>query len=520
MTLKSECPFCGKKAEVVSETYLASLNRYTWLYKCGHTWLSSESLQSISEAADFTSLDGSKKAYEFQIEGIKFAQKTNGNCLIADAMGLGKTIQFLLWLRHNYESAIPALIVVKSATIYQWVKEFATWTDNTFPVFFIADSKQFVPPGFKAYVISHDLLAREYVKGKGVWEKLVPIGFKTLCIDECHGFKDPGSKRTGALIKFIKASPDLRHKILMSGTPIKNRASEYFTALNIIAPEHFPSQINFNRWLVGDENGSLNRIAPWMLDRFERITERFVIRREKRDVMKNLPDLQRTETYIEITDPGIRSMYNAQLDLWGNARNSGKQLGTADILGYLAKLRHITALGKAMEHGANMVREFLENTDSDTKICVGIHHKSVAEHLLRTLAEFEPITLSGVDDPRTKNEKVELSKQPQKRLMIANILAGGVGLNLQHISNAMVLERQWSAADERQFEDRFHRNGQQNKVVVDYVIAKGTIDEFFADLVRKKRAICAETIGDDSWDLTGDASMLKDLSEQVLNSRL
>jgi SNF2 family DNA or RNA helicase len=104
--------------------------------------------------------------------------------------------------------------------------------------------------------------------------------------------------------------------------------------------------------------------------------------------------------------------------------------------------------------------------------------------------------------------------------MIANILAGGVGLNLQHISNAMVLERQWSAADERQFEDRFHRNGQQNKVVVDYVIAKGTIDEFFADLVRKKRAICAETIGDDSWDLAGDASMLKDLSEQVLNSRL
>jgi SNF2 family DNA or RNA helicase len=517
------CKYCGKKAQIANESFLNPLKRYVWTLTCGHTVLSEKSLDELS-AERLASLDGTKEAYKYQVDGVKFLQAANGTAILADDMGLGKTIQALLWLRENPES-LPVLFVVKSTTIYQWHRELATWCSDEM-LFWISSGQQFIPPGLKFYLISHDLMGTRERKDKAtgkvileknpMWLKLSTLGIKTVIVDECHAFKDSGASRTGGLVRFIKeANPKFR--ILMSGTPILNRASEYFTALNIVAPAHFPSETAFKRtWLVADESGSLNRIAPWRLNKFKELTSRWILRREKRDVLTWLPELQRTETYVEIQNPAIRTLYNQQLDLMQNAMQNGAKLNSMDLLGYLAKLRHITAQGKAIEHGIPMIREFLENTD-DTKLCVGIHHRSVAEKIVEGLGEFSPVTLSGSDSPESKNDKVMEFAKPEKRLMVANILAGGIGLNLQFCSNAMVLERQWNSAIERQFEDRFHRNGQTQKVVIDYLIAKGTIDQFFAELVEKKKKICDETVG---WNLESDSAMLKDLTDAVLNARL
>lgn len=520
------CKYCGKKVLIENETFLAPLNRYVWTYGCGHTVFSEKSLDSIADETDFTSLDGTKSAYQYQKEGVKFLQQANGCALLADAMGLGKTIQVLLWLRSNPDAR--AVLVVKSATIYQWLRELASWCSSDL-VWHISSSQAPIPMGMRFYIISHDLLGTREKKDKltgrpipeknPMYLKLAKLGLNTIVVDECHAFKDSGASRTGGLIKFIKeANP--KYRILMSGTPILNRASEYYTALNIVAPQHFSNEARFQReWLVSS-GGSLNQIAPWKLEKFKSLTSRWIIRREKRDVLAHLPELQRTETYVEISDPRIRTLYNQQLDLMGNAMQNGAKLDSMSMLGYLAKLRHITAQGKAIEHGAPMVQDFLENTPSETKICVGIHHRSVADSLCSSLSEYNPIGLSGADSPEAKDRKVQEFATPERRLMVANILAGGIGLNLQYCSNAIVLERQWNSSMERQFEDRFHRNGQNEKVVIDYLIARGTIDQFFAELVEKKRKICKETIGDDSWNLETDPAMMAELVEETMRNRL
>lgn len=520
------CKYCGRKASIKTETFLAPLNRYVWTYECGHTTFSDRSLEDINNETDFVSLDGSKSAYQYQKDGVRFLQSANGTALLADAMGLGKTIQVLLWLRANPETR--ALLVVKSATIYQWLRELASWCSAD-PVWHIASAKAFIPPGMRFYIISHDLLGtrektdkktgRPILEKDPMWQKLSRLGLNTIIVDECHAFKDSGASRTGGLIKFIReANP--KYRILMSGTPILNRASEYYTALNIIAPQHFYNEARFQReWLVSS-GGSLNQIASWKIEKFKALTSRWILRREKRDVLAHLPELQRTETYVEISDPRIKTLYNQQLDLMGNAMANGEKLNSMSMLGYLSKLRHITAQGKALEHGVPLVQEFLENTDESTKICVGVHHRSVADLFCEKLPEFNPIGLSGADSPSAKDQKVQDFATPGRRLMIANILAGGVGLNLQYCSNAIVLERQWNSSMERQFEDRFHRNGQTEKVVIDYLIARGTIDQFFADLIARKRAICKETIGDDSWNLETDEAMMSELVRETMANRL
>jgi SNF2 family DNA or RNA helicase len=104
------CKYCGKKAQIANESFLSPLKRYVWTLTCGHTVLSEKSLDELS-ADKLASLDGSKEAYKYQVDGVKFLQQANGTAVLADDMGLGKTIQVLLWLRENPE-AFPVCICV------------------------------------------------------------------------------------------------------------------------------------------------------------------------------------------------------------------------------------------------------------------------------------------------------------------------------------------------------------------------------------------------------------------------
>ena len=462
----------------------------------------------------YTSLNGDKCAWDFQKDGVRFVEDSNFNCLIADAMGLGKTVQTLLALRSQYEHLTPIYLIVPSATIYQWLKEFSLWTGPD-SAFHIADSKSFIPKGFQVYISSRDILAK-----KGMVDKLLPLGIQTLVIDEIHGFKNQDSKRTGALLDYAKYA-NIPHKIFLSGTPIKNRASEYFTALHLLSPQNFPSYNRFVRtWLQPNEKGIYTRLKSWKINEFHDLISQWVIRREKADVLRDLPELQRNFIYRDIEDPELRAAYNSELDLFDNFLNAGKGINAISILGYLAKLRQITALAKTpllIEYA----KEFLELTDD--KIALGIHHNSVKALLNSALAEFGPVFITGSEDPEEKFENVnKLRDDASHRVAIINILAGGQGVDgLQDsISNAVILERQWNFSDERQFEDRFHRPGQTNPVTIDYLLAAGTVDQYFTEIIEHKRKIFRETIGEDDYVFTSDENSLKNLARDVVSNRL
>ena len=110
---------------------------------------------------------------------------------------------------------------------------------------------------------------------------------------------------------------------------------------------------------------------------------------------------------------------------------------------------------------------------------------------------------------------VKRFKESKSRILIASTLAAGEGLNLQFCSDAILLERQWNPANEEQVEGRFHRFGQLNNVSVTYMIASGTIDEYFTELVEVKRGIVAATLDKKQiqWD---QQSLMKQLAETLI----
>ncbi len=600
MRLTTQCSICHKPLQLVSETAFG--NDYLRNYKCGHAFYERAEAAPLpipdwetKNRRNYSACNGSTKAaFDFQKEGVEFIFKSNFNCLIADPMGLGKTIQSLLAAR---EAKFPdgsrrfktILGVVKAATTYQWFGEGKEWFDaGLWSIFMIQGTKGFIPPGFGMYIISMDTLSR-FMKTPAGTKILKDLNIDLVIVDECHSFKNPDSARSQALVAFLQdlsiteisrsltlgcaacghqwqkeiklkvncrtnkgTIADYQHGncpecgalfghstqhtltleertkglILLSGTPIKNRAEEYFIPLNLMKPEVFTNLQSFRRnWLTQDPNtGKWNRIQHWRKEEFDKVIAPFIIRREKNAVLKDLPPFRREFERIEIDDPKFKESYNRALEVIqqrvDEAAARGKELSALDMQENLMMLRRIVGLSK-VSHGLAFVEEFLESVENE-KIAIGIHHEGVRDNLYFALRQkgIRVLKLSGEDSAERKNQILnEFNSNPEIRVLIINMIAGGVGLNIQSANNVLTLERQWNAADEEQFEGRFHRQGQTLPVCNTYLIAAGIpVEDYFTTMVEQKRKICGESL--DGWDLSGDKAAMSDLMYRSLQTRL
>jgi len=525
-----------------------SIKRIQLKFKCGHSIL--EKLQAIEIPQDRD--EKWSEFFPFQQDGIKFIEQSNYKTLVADEMGLGKTIQALGALRYNFDKLTPTLIICKSSLIFNWMREFMKWVKVNNPALEqdfaslpipVMDGQCAPLPGFKVYLVSMDLLAKPKILQ---WIQETP--FKTLIIDESHHFKNINSKRTSAINTSTKHIPN---RICLSGTPILNNALEYFPTLNLIRPEHFPSRARFIQRYI-DYNSETKRylgLAEYARNDFFRMTSQYVIRRLKKDVLKDLPPMRVNEQVISSFDKAFASAYNLQIDkldlmLATMKTDFNLKAGFMDILAILSKMRHITGLAK-VKSAFEYAEEFFESTPESSKLCIGIHHKDVALWLSQLLAKHNPVMISGADSPEEKQRKEDQFRS-SSRLAIVNTLAVGEGRNFQFCANALVVENQWNQSKEDQFCGRFQRPIKCPKcdtpfikdsssevpyyrcpkcnettdiipIQVDYLLAANTIDEFFSKLKQLKGTICNSTM---SWDFETDYRAIYDLAKEVVMARM
>ena len=582
MRLTTKCPYCDKVLELMRTETIG--NETLEFYKCGHVLvknLTSLCVPATVDELDFKSAEGTKTARDYQKTGIEFIVNSNFNCVIADQMRLGKTPQSLLALKNSYAERTPCLILVRSANLYQWIREYKIWTD-TLPlgIFPIVGSRSFIPPGFSAYIMSMDTFS----KGDMV-QKLLDFGFKLVIIDEAHSFKNPDSQRSQALIQFIQkistkeitktihlhcimcdnewaeetkiklelhnplaSGKNYHHSqcskcgastsqasektefmkehqrcgiVMLTGTPIKNRADEYFVPLNLLAPHKFPSYESYCRkWLIKDEKNKYSRVNPYLIDRFKEEIKPYVLRREKEDVYTDLPELNRMYTVIEIEEKRLREAYNKVLDKIEADMESKVNYNFFDSIGELMLLRQICGQAK-VNWTADYAETILMDSDN-SRLAIGIHHHSVRDTLAYKLSNIGCLKLSGEDSAARKDWVMTNFEKSPERILIINMLAGGVGMDFHYCNNVLILERQWNSADEEQFEFRFYNPDKSIKSAstnVEYILAKGSIDEFFHDMIEEKRQIFGETISN-NWSLQDDSSSFRELMERTIASRL
>jgi SNF2 family DNA or RNA helicase len=507
--VKKPCPVCG---EVAIEKSRVSLKKEILIsLQCGHlvaqSKLNAEQENPDARFETYTNRKG-EKLRPFQIECVKFAEAANARIIIADEQGLGKTIEAISVLHFNRNKLFPAAIVVPTAVKHQWFYQIQDWMPDVLTQV-ISSGKEMALPGFQIYIISYDLL-----KNEKVFSMVTP---KTVIIDECQYIKDHTSGRGKAVSKLAKLC---EHVIPMSGTPIKNHAGEYFTALNITQPTRFPEFSRFIRedcdsyaTQYGYKVGGLRDAAA-----FKAKTEDFIIRRTQAEVLPDLPPFERLFQHCEF-DARLNNAYRDGLKELENLMYSDENENTmTSTIAIMSKLRKLTGISKVPET-VEFVTDFLQSTDR--KIIVFVHHHDAHYKLELDLnawmAERNMPKCLNYSAALNSDQREQVKRQfinGPERVMILSTLAGGVGLDgLQEVCSDVIMhERQWNPSNEEQAEKRVaSRFGQKRAAKVNYMIATGTIDEYFTDLVEQKRAIVANTLDgkDVAWDQN---SLLKELT--------
>ena len=429
----------------------------------------------------------------FQQEGIEFLESTDYNAILADDVGLGKTIQTMGLIHYNFNDLKPCLYVVKSTLKYQFLTEHmkwvrAGWNGQRIPIIVKNGDFKFIP-GLNFYIISMDLLSSENIQ-----EGIKIFGFKLIVLDEFHSFKNLETKRTQGMLEVVKHIP---HRIFLSATPVLNRATEYFPALSVLDPEEFNDFKSFrSKWVQYNyKTNSWGGILPYMQAAWEKRTSKYILRRLKEDILDDLPSFARYMQFVTSEDSQfIRAYKKEQANLWDFIEQgyyAGEINPQQHILAIIARLRHLVGIAKAA-YCIDLLEEFLDN-GKDEKIAIGVHHRAVAAILTAALTRrgTVPVTITGTMTPEQRHTAVLAFENTSNRVLIASTQAAGEGLNLQCCSRAILLERQWNPAREKQFEGRFHRMGQTKPVEVIYLLIKGSIDEWMHQLVEGKRAAIA-----------------------------
>lgn len=540
--LTKRCPKCDVTAVEESR---ATFGKSTWLrLACGHL-VEKEAIDSSTFSFETWTSSSDKKLYPYQVEGANFIINAQGRALIADEPGLGKTAQAISFLKAYPDLSLPCLWVCKTTLKIQALKEIVDWCGLEYFPQIIASSKSFVLPGMKVYVISMDLLRNFPV------EKLQSLGIKTLVFDECQHIKNPDASRTQEVRRLVNG---IDYTIMLSGTPWKNRGSEYFSVLNMLAPERFPSYAMFkNRWVeiaYDERKGKYTEKGINDIPKFREYTKDFVIRRLRKDVLPDLPEVNRQLRYVELEKVYGESYEKAEAKVAQAAKNAileGGSLNLAAMAADLMYLKHITGLAKVDAQVEDAI-DWLDESEDWEKLTIFHHHIDVGDDLQRKIdvalqerGYNKSLRMLGGMDPWDRNtiqEKFKLDKR--NRILIASTLASGEGLNLQFCQNASMMERQWNPANEEQAELRFSRplnyndypkylqdtlfdeNKQPYKpsIRIPYLICADTIDEMLTNLVEGKRINFKRAMNKGDEELKWEENeMIKDLMEAIVRKR-
>jgi len=432
----------------------------------------------------------------YQRAGVAYALG-RPSTLIADEMGLGKTVEAIAVI--NADSAAQSVLVVCPASLkLNWQRECERWLVRDLAVGVAAKA---YPDDADVVIINYDLL--------GKWEKKLRRAWDVLIVDECHYVKNKEAQRSKRLYALEAA-----RKLFLTGTPILNRPAELFPIVSHLAPEVFPKfwdfaqrycapiQTNFGWDVTGASN---------LVELHEVLRGTIMVRRTKADVLKDLPPKRRQ--VIEIGSDAVSKLIAAERDAWerhrtrlGELRASARRVAgdnappdalgdpetraalrrdVAEAFGELSKLRHATALAKVP-----LVLEHLEAALQESpKIVVFAHHRDVVERLAEPFGD-RAVTLTGGDTAERRQAAVDrFQTDPSCALFIGSITAAGFGLTLTAASHVVFAELDWVPANMTQAEDRTHRIGQKDSVLVQHLVLEDSLDASMVRTLLKKQEV-------------------------------
>lgn len=455
-----------------------------------------------------------KTGFSWLVQNIN----TGFGSILADDMGLGKTLQVLTAIEYlKNEGSLEkekVLIVMPSGLLLNWKREIEKFTPNLNAVIYHGTGRKLPKDDYDIVLTSYGVVRQDV-------DKLKKHKWFLTVIDEAQAIKNPLSKQSKA-VKAIKS----KHRIALSGTPVENRLSEYWSIFDFTNKGYLSSARKFtNNFIKPIEKDRDDQT----LKRFRKMTEPFILRRLKSDksIINDLPDKIVNDVYCNLT-PTQAAIYEQTLNSLMNKIEDEQGINRKGII-----FKLINSLKQICNHPAQFSKDskfdiaqsgkmevlinLLENIiANDEKVLIFTQYVAMGEIIQKLVENYfntEVLFLHGSLSKNKKDELVrEFQENSQKKIFIISLKAGGTGLNLTAARNVIHYDLWWNPAVENQATDRAYRIGQKENVMVYRFITSGTFEEKINEMIHEKQELADLTVSNEEKFITEmDNKELEDL---------
>jgi SNF2 family DNA or RNA helicase len=460
---------------------------------------------------------GELRAYQKAgYDWLHFLKSYNfGGCL-ADDMGLGKTVTTLAFLQKIKEegSPLPSILVMPTSIIYNWQKEAAKFTPNLKILIHFGPFRAKDASAFERY----DLLICSYGILRIDIEFISKFSFNYAILDESQAIKNATSLISTAVMKL-----NTKNRIILTGTPLENSTLDLWSQMSFINPGLLGSLASFKTKFQIPIEKQKNEIA--LKNLFSKIKP-FMLRRHKSQVAKDLPEKIETIQYCQMSEQQEKLYEETKSYIRNKLINEigagGIKKSSILVLQGLNKLRQIANNPKMVDEDfegesgkdSDILYKLIDVTEEGYKTLVFSQYVKHLTLIREKLDELQ-IPYLYLDGSTQKRQELvdEFQTNPNIKVFLISLKAGGVGLNLTAAEYVFMLDPWWNPAIEAQAIDRAHRIGQKNTVFSYKFISKNTIEEKILDLQNSKKQLFNELI-------TNEEGFVKSLSEEDIISLL
>ena len=462
---------------------------------------------------------------DYQITGVKWLKtidKTGFGGILADEMGLGKTIQVIYYIKEmlNENEHYKFLIVVPTSLAYNWDHELVEFAKEIKRTICLGnkDKRIKILDNNNANVIitTYGLLRED----EDIYKDM---HFHAIIIDEAQNIKN----NAAGITKVVKSmNGDV--KFALTGTPLENSILELWSIFDFIMPGYLANLAKFQaKYRIKD----FDEKSTKLLSGLSTIINPFILRRRKKDVVKELPEKLINDIYIDMSDEE-KKIYVAELEkvqrkMEEIMATEGMSKARFLILQLLTKLRQICIDPSLVFDGINnpshkletllnIINEYIAN---EHKILIFSSFKKAIDKV-GLLLNDEKIKYYRIDGGVSSKDRIKMvddfNALDDTKVFLITLKAGGTGLNLTSADVVIHLDLWWNPQVENQATDRAHRIGQTKNVEVIHLINKGTIEEKILDLQNKKRKL-SDTLIDGELR---DKNVLSELTEEDIRNLL
>ena len=455
-------------------TILRSLNRgseFKWTIKQTNEGLTTQRLKQF--VAPFIFPDKIvNRLYAYQKKGVAWLL-SHPVRILADDMGLGKTVQVYAGLQQLFHAGdvSKALLFAPNSLLRNWQKEAKSWAPNL--VIGVADSKALSEKSELARKIeSCNLLLAPYSIAKQLADTFheLSVTFDLMVCDEAHKLR-----KMESLANLAVSSIPTKRKWLVTGTPLERDEQDIANILAILEPKKFRSGQLKEKSIL---HSALGRLS---------------LRREKKDVLGDLPSVTRHTHEIELL-PAQRENYKKTMA-------AVAQMAPHERISNITKLSIATGT-TINDENAKLEKMISIISDAETKSEKTIVFSNFNEILLdanRFLKRnaIKAMLYNGQLDEQERFRILELfSRKTEISVLLLNSRIGSEGLTLTNANNVIFLNEWWNPSSNRQAEDRVNRIGQQKEVHIHILRAANTIDMRIANILQNKSHLESEFLAE------------------------